>query len=102
MSEGTDLGRYQTIVLRCTTQMYFPLLVEIAELFSVARFSLNALIQPVIVGCQEKMEQTQQSSHQLITTLQDELAQVSAFKDELQKYIRELEQTNDDLERTKR
>ena len=48
------------------------------------------------------MEQQQQSSHQHNTVLQDELAQVSAFKDELQKYIRELEQTNDDLERAKR
>ena len=48
------------------------------------------------------MEQQQQTSHQHNTVLQDELAQVSAFKDELQKYIRELEQTNDDLERAKR
>ena len=48
------------------------------------------------------MEQQQQSSHLLTTSLQDDLAQVSAFKDELQKYIRELEQTNDDLERAKR
>ncbi|KAJ8318484.1 hypothetical protein KUTeg_003575 [Tegillarca granosa] len=50
----------------------------------------------------EKLELLQCSSHKSITELQDELAQVSAFKDELQRYIRELEQTNDDLERAKR
>lgn len=36
------------------------------------------------------------------TELQDELAQVQGYKNELQRYIRELEQSNDDLERTKR
>nr|7E1T_C Chain C, Isoform 2 of Nuclear distribution protein nudE homolog 1 [Homo sapiens]7E1T_D Chain D, Isoform 2 of Nuclear distribution protein nudE homolog 1 [Homo sapiens] len=32
----------------------------------------------------------------------DDLAQTKAIKDQLQKYIRELEQANDDLERAKR
>jgi len=34
--------------------------------------------------------------------MQDELAQLRAYKEELEKYIRELEQSNDDLERAKR
>lgn len=50
----------------------------------------------------EKIELLQTNSHRQISKLEDELAQVSAYKDELQKYIRELEQTNDDLERAKR
>ena len=37
-----------------------------------------------------------------MSELEDELAQYKGFKEELQKYIRELEQTNDDLERAKR
>ncbi|XP_067673416.1 nuclear distribution protein nudE homolog 1-like isoform X1 [Haliotis asinina] len=50
----------------------------------------------------EKLEVLQGSSHKQVSLLEDELAQVSAFKDELQKYVRELEQANDDLERAKR
>lgn len=48
------------------------------------------------------MGHQQSGSHKRITELEDELAETTAFKDELQKYIRELEQTNDDLERAKR
>ncbi|VDH97830.1 nuclear distribution protein nudE homolog 1-like isoform X2 [Mytilus galloprovincialis] len=50
----------------------------------------------------EKLGHQQSGSHKRITELEDELAETTAFKDELQKYIRELEQTNDDLERAKR
>jgi len=50
----------------------------------------------------EKLEHLQATSHKQSSELQDDLAQVRAYKDELTKYIRELEQTNDDLERTKR
>ena len=51
---------------------------------------------------QEKLDKLQKSSHKKAAELEDELAQVAAYKDELQKYIRELEQANDDLERAKR
>lgn len=51
---------------------------------------------------QEKLETTQRESYIQITTLQDENTQVRTMKDEMNKYIRELEQTNDDLERAKR
>lgn len=40
--------------------------------------------------------------YQQISALEDDLAQTTAIKDQLQKYIRELEQANDDLERAKR
>ncbi|KAL3877780.1 hypothetical protein ACJMK2_035431 [Sinanodonta woodiana] len=50
----------------------------------------------------EKLEVLQGTSHHQISDLEAELAQLRAFKDELQKYVRELEQTNDDLERAKR
>ena len=51
---------------------------------------------------QEKLEALQATYHKQSSELEDELATVKAFKEELQRYIRELEQNNDDLERTKR
>ncbi|XP_054763362.1 nuclear distribution protein nudE-like 1 [Lytechinus pictus] len=50
----------------------------------------------------EKLEMSQNNYLRQINELQDELAQIKAIREELQKYIRELEQTNDDLERAKR
>jgi len=49
-----------------------------------------------------KFEKLQVDSRVEITDLQNELSHTDALKNELQKYIRELEQSNDDLERTKR
>ena len=40
--------------------------------------------------------------HFQITELQTELAEIKSIRDHLNKYIRELEQQNDDLERGKR
>lgn len=51
---------------------------------------------------QEKLESVQRESYIQITTLQDENTQIRTVKDEMTKYIRELEQSNDDLERAKR
>lgn len=42
------------------------------------------------------------STQKQISKLQDELAECKSLKEEMQKYIRELEQKNDDLERTNR
>lgn len=50
----------------------------------------------------DKFEKQQTASCQHVTELEDELAQVKAHRDELLKYIRSLEQANDDLERAKR
>lgn len=50
----------------------------------------------------EKLESTSRDTYLQITALQDENAQVKAVKEEMSKYIRELEQGNDDLERSKR
>ena len=51
---------------------------------------------------QEKCDKQHLSSHRQITELETKLAKVEAYSEALQKYIRELEQTNDDLERAKR
>ncbi|XP_039255544.1 nuclear distribution protein nudE-like 1 [Styela clava] len=50
----------------------------------------------------EKLEMHQAESHRQITDLESALAMETALKAENIKYIRELEQANDDLERTKR
>ncbi|CAN0202432.1 unnamed protein product [Lampetra planeri] len=50
----------------------------------------------------EKLEQQHGQSYQQISSLEEQLAQITAIKDQLHKYVRELEQANDDLERAKR
>ncbi|XP_052764816.1 nuclear distribution protein nudE-like 1-B isoform X2 [Mya arenaria] len=62
----------------------------------------NSKLQHEVDSLRHKLENLQSNSHTHISDLEGELLQVRAFKDELQKYIRELEQANDDLERAKR
>ena len=50
----------------------------------------------------EKLVCLEQTSYTQVTQLQDENVQIKAVRDEMSKYIRELEQSNDDLERAKR
>lgn len=50
----------------------------------------------------EKLEKNQEDTYKRISELEDELAMASALKAENIKYIRELEQANDNLERAKR
>lgn len=49
-----------------------------------------------------KLNELNVSTHKQISQLQEDSAKLKAVKDEMQKYIRELEQKNDDLERTNR
>lgn len=51
---------------------------------------------------QEKVEQQYSQSYKQISMLEDDLGQTRSIKDQLHKYVRELEQSNDDLERAKR
>ncbi|XP_074647761.1 nuclear distribution protein nudE homolog 1-like isoform X2 [Tubulanus polymorphus] len=64
--------------------------------------STNGRLQMELESIQEKLEQQHQTTFTQISDLQNELAQVKGYRDELQRYIRELEQANDDLERAKR
>ncbi|KAJ7987551.1 hypothetical protein DPEC_G00327660 [Dallia pectoralis] len=50
----------------------------------------------------EKLEQQYAQSYKQISMLEDDLGQTRAIKEQLHKYVRELEQSNDDLERAKR
>ncbi len=49
-----------------------------------------------------KLNELNTSSHKQISHLQEESAKLKSVKDEMQRYIRELEQKNDDLERNYR
>ncbi|XP_071402409.1 nuclear distribution protein nudE homolog 1-like, partial [Centroberyx affinis] len=50
----------------------------------------------------EKYETQHSEAYRQISSLEGDLAETTAIRDQLHKYIRELEQANDDLERAKR
>ncbi|XP_042293360.1 nuclear distribution protein nudE homolog 1 [Sceloporus undulatus] len=62
----------------------------------------NNRLRMEIESVKEKITAQHSEGYQRISALEEELAQTKAIKDQLQKYIRELEQANDDLERAKR
>ncbi|XP_062242957.1 nuclear distribution protein nudE homolog 1-like [Platichthys flesus] len=62
----------------------------------------NNRLRMELENIKEKFDATHSDALRHISTLEEDLAQTTAVKDHLQKYIRELEQSNDDLERTKR
>ncbi|GIY30558.1 nuclear distribution protein nudE-like 1 [Caerostris extrusa] len=64
--------------------------------------SLSNRLQLECDNLKDKLQKTQHDSQSQIADLEDELSRVTATRDDLQKYIRELEQLNDDLERAKR
>nr|XP_020451648.1 nuclear distribution protein nudE homolog 1 isoform X2 [Monopterus albus] len=62
----------------------------------------NNRLRLELESIKEKFEAQHSDAFRHISALEEELAQTKAVRDHLQKYIRELEQSNDDLERTKR
>ncbi|XP_019368365.1 PREDICTED: nuclear distribution protein nudE homolog 1 isoform X2 [Gavialis gangeticus] len=64
--------------------------------------SENNRLRMELESIKEKIEMQHSEGYQQISSLEEDLAQTKAIKDQLQKYIRELEQANDDLERAKR
>nr|XP_057920753.1 nuclear distribution protein nudE homolog 1-like [Doryrhamphus excisus]XP_057920764.1 nuclear distribution protein nudE homolog 1-like [Doryrhamphus excisus] len=62
----------------------------------------NNRLQVELENIKEKFESQHSDAFKHISTLEENLAETTAVRDHLQKYIRELEQSNDDLERTKR
>ncbi|CAB1434248.1 unnamed protein product [Pleuronectes platessa] len=55
-----------------------------------------------VESLKERLEQQYSQSYQQISVLEDDLGQTRSIKEHLHKYVRELEQSNDDLERAKR
>ncbi|XP_052615561.1 nuclear distribution protein nudE homolog 1 isoform X2 [Peromyscus californicus insignis] len=64
--------------------------------------SENNRLRMELEAVKEKFKMQHSEGYRQISALEDDLAQTKAIKDQLQKYIRELEQANDDLERAKR
>ncbi|NXB59282.1 NDE1 protein, partial [Struthidea cinerea] len=64
--------------------------------------SENNRLRMELESVKEKIEMHHSEGYRQISALEDDLAQTRAIKEQLQKYIRELEQENDDLERAKR
>ncbi|KAJ8283476.1 hypothetical protein COCON_G00023260 [Conger conger] len=62
----------------------------------------NQRLKSEVDNLKEKLEQQYAQSYKEITVLEDDLGQTRGIKEQLHKYVRELEQANDDLERAKR
>ncbi|XP_063790438.1 nuclear distribution protein nudE homolog 1 [Pseudophryne corroboree] len=62
----------------------------------------NNRLRMDLESIKEKYEEQHAGSYIQISTLESDLSQTKAVQNQLQKYVRELEQANDDLERTKR
>ncbi|XP_029996262.1 nuclear distribution protein nudE homolog 1-like isoform X2 [Sphaeramia orbicularis] len=62
----------------------------------------NNRLRMELENYKEKYETQHSEACRQISTLEGDLAETTAIRDQLHKYIRELEQANDDLERAKR
>ncbi|KAJ8384721.1 hypothetical protein AAFF_G00199270 [Aldrovandia affinis] len=62
----------------------------------------NQRLKSEVDTLKEKLEQQYAQSYKQISVLEDDLGQTHGIKEQLHKYVRELEQANDDLERAKR
>ncbi|XP_062305179.1 nuclear distribution protein nudE-like 1-B [Osmerus eperlanus] len=62
----------------------------------------NQRLKSDVDSLKEKLEQHYSQSYKQISVLEDDLGQTRSIKEQLHKYVRELEQANDDLERAKR
>ncbi|XP_031421375.1 nuclear distribution protein nudE homolog 1 [Clupea harengus] len=64
--------------------------------------NMNNRLGMELENYKEKYETQHSEAVRHISTLEGDLAETTAIKDQLHKYVRELEQANDDLERAKR
>lgn len=64
--------------------------------------SANNRLRMELDNYKEKYEVQHSEAYRQISNLEGDLAETTAVRDQLQRYIRELEQANDDLERAKR
>uniref|UniRef100_A0A8D3ACI9 NudE neurodevelopment protein 1-like 1a n=1 Tax=Scophthalmus maximus TaxID=52904 RepID=A0A8D3ACI9_SCOMX len=64
--------------------------------------SENHRVKSEVDTLKERLEQQYSQSYKQISMLEDDLGQTRSIKEQLHKYVRELEQSNDDLERAKR
>lgn len=75
---------------------------EQAEIKSKDMKSLSNRLMMENEQLKDRLEQCSREYNYQISELQTELAEIKGIKDKLSRYVRELEQQNDDLERAKR
>nr|XP_057922075.1 nuclear distribution protein nudE-like 1-B [Doryrhamphus excisus] len=64
--------------------------------------SENQRLRSEVETLKERLEHQYSQTYKQISLLEDDLGQTRSIKEQLHKYVRELEQSNDDLERAKR
>ncbi|XP_028989079.1 nuclear distribution protein nudE-like 1-A isoform X2 [Betta splendens] len=64
--------------------------------------SENQRLKNEVETLKDKLEHQCSQSYKQVSVLEDDLSQTRSIKEQLHKYVRELEQSNDDLERAKR
>ncbi|XP_034414692.1 nuclear distribution protein nudE-like 1-A [Cyclopterus lumpus] len=64
--------------------------------------SENGRLRNEVETLKERFEHQYAQSYKQISVLEDDLGQTRSIREQLHKYVRELEQSNDDLERVKR
>ncbi|XP_062382041.1 nuclear distribution protein nudE-like 1-A [Sardina pilchardus] len=62
----------------------------------------NERLHNEVESLKDKLEHQYAQSYKQVSMLEDDLGQTRSIKEQLHKYVRELEQANDDLERAKR
>ncbi|XP_077594997.1 nuclear distribution protein nudE-like 1-A [Stigmatopora nigra] len=62
----------------------------------------NVRLKNDVETLKERLEHQSSQSYKQVSVLEDDLLQTRSIKEQLLKYVRELEQSNDDLERAKR
>ncbi|XP_061732030.1 nuclear distribution protein nudE-like 1-B [Nerophis ophidion] len=62
----------------------------------------NQRLKSEVDSLKERLQHEKCASHQQMSLLEDEVLQTRSIQEQLHKYVRELEQSNDDLERAKR
>jgi len=75
---------------------------ETAEAKNKELSASSARLTMELDSLREKLEKQHSTNHRQVSDLETKLAKSEAFTEALQKYVRELEQANDDLERAKR
>jgi myosin heavy subunit len=99
-SAKEELEEFQTSSHELEVELETQL--ETAETKNKELTALNSRLSMELEALRDKLEKQHSANHRQTSELETKLAKSDAFNEALQKYVRELEQANDDLERAKR
>nr|XP_057904566.1 nuclear distribution protein nudE homolog 1-like [Doryrhamphus excisus]XP_057904567.1 nuclear distribution protein nudE homolog 1-like [Doryrhamphus excisus]XP_057904568.1 nuclear distribution protein nudE homolog 1-like [Doryrhamphus excisus] len=97
---GEELREFQQMSRDYEAELEAEL--KVCETRNRELLSSNNRLRMELENYKEKYETQHSEACRQISVLEGELAEATSVRDQLHKYIRELEQANDDLERTKR